>query len=141
MSALLRSLSIALTVSSVSATVGFCNDKDISCAGWSKDGLCETDAVVKDLCPHSCGVCTIMCSDKSEHCAAWAAQGECKTAPDYMHTECPTSCGLCASKVADIHADCKLWGNDGQCEANPDFMNMHCPVTCGVGKPTCKVLP
>ena len=120
------------------ATVGFCNDKDISCASWSRDGLCESDTVVKELCPHSCGVCSLMCSDRDESCASWAKQGECTSSPDYMLKECPTSCGLCTPKCADVHPDCNHWGKEGQCESNPGFMNMHCPSTCGVCKPTCR---
>jgi hypothetical protein len=115
-----------------------CNDKDISCASWSREGLCDTDTVVKDLCPHSCGVCSVVCSDRDESCAAWAKDGECTKSPDYMLKECPTSCGLCAPKCADLHIDCNHWGKDGSCESNAGFMNLHCPVTCGVCKASCK---
>jgi len=94
---------LALTlVGGAAATVGFCNDQDVSCAGWSREGLCESDQVVKDKCPHSCGVCTLMCSDRDEHCANWAKQGECTSAPDFMLKECPTSCGLCTPKCVDL---------------------------------------
>jgi len=122
----------------VSATVGFCNDKDISCGSWSRDGLCDSDAVVKDLCPHSCGVCSLMCSDREENCKSWALEGECTKSPDYMLKECATSCGLCAPKCADVHVDCNHWGKEGQCEGNPGFMHLNCPVTCGVCRGTCK---
>ena len=95
-----------------------CNDKDISCASWSRDGLCDSDAVVKDLCPHSCGVCSLMCSDRDDSCAAWAKDGECTKSPDYMLKECPTSCGLCAPKCADISPDCNHWGKEGNCDSS-----------------------
>ena len=40
-----------------SATIGFCNDNDASCAAWVRDGECEGDngEHVKTICPHSCG--------------------------------------------------------------------------------------
>ena len=100
------------------STLGFCNDKDVSCAAWSRDGLCDTDEVVKDLCPHSCGICSLMCSDRDVSCASWAKEGECTKSPDYMLKECPTSCGLCTPKCADVHVDCNHWGKDGQCESS-----------------------
>merc|ERR1719213_1510769 len=118
---------LATFCSSAAATIGFCNDKDVSCAGWSRDGMCETDEVVKELCPHSCGVCPIICSDRPEHCANWAKDGECKT-----------SCGLCAPRCVDLTPDCNHWGKQGDCDSNPGFMHLQCPVTCGVCRGTCK---
>ena len=72
---------------------GLCNDKDTSCFDWAKDGECEgvNGAHVKDLCPHSCGVCSIVCGDLDDNCAAWAKEGECETSPAYMKKNCPTS--------------------------------------------------
>ena len=117
---------------------GFCNDKDLSCSSWSADGLCDTDAQVKNLCPHSCGVCHIVCSDRHDDCHRWAVNGECESSPEYMLAECATSCGLCSPKCTDLHDDCVVWAKDGQCRSNPDFMNMHCPVACGVCHSACK---
>merc|ERR1719191_1331 len=120
-----RLLALSAIVPFVAATVGFCNDKDISCGSWARDNLCETDEVVKDLCPHSCGVCSLMCSDREESCASWAKDGECTKSPGYMLKECPTSCGLCTPKCADLHKDCNHWSKEGQCDSNPGFMNLH----------------
>ena len=39
----IRTFALALTVSSAAATVGFCNDKDRSCAAWGADGECTGD--------------------------------------------------------------------------------------------------
>merc|ERR1719160_2162336 len=88
----------------VVATVGFCNDKDISC-----------------------GVCSLMCSDREEHCASWAKEGECTSSPDYMLKECPTSCGLCAPKCADVHVDCNHWGKEGVCKGLCKDTHDDCP--------------
>ena len=92
------------------AGIGFCNDKDVSCASWSRDGECDGDNAehVKSICPHSCGVCSLMCGDRDESCAAWAKQGECKENPGHMMKECPTSCGLCSPKCIDVHTDCTV---------------------------------
>ena len=81
--------------SAAEATLGFCNDKDTSCAAWAAAGECEGDngEHVKTLCPHTCGVCSIMCSDRDVSCASWAKEGECEKSPAFMHKECPTSCG------------------------------------------------
>merc|ERR1719326_2677316 len=135
------------TLPLASSTLGFCNDKDVSCASWSRDGLCDTDDVVKDLGPHSCGVCSLMCSDRDVSCAAWAKEGECTKSPGYMHKECPTSCGLCAPNCAvscgvckgvckDTHDDCPGWAKEGECATNPGHTMKTCPVSCGLA--TCK---
>ena len=46
------------------AALGYCNDKDLSCAAWGKAGECTgtNSEVVKEKCPHTCGVCTHICS-------------------------------------------------------------------------------
>ena len=41
MSQLYRAALLSLAFGSVSATIGFCNDKDLSCASWAKHGECE----------------------------------------------------------------------------------------------------
>jgi hypothetical protein len=107
--------------------LGFCNDKDRSCAAWAKDGECDGDnkARVLELCPHTCGVCGLVCNDKHDDCGNWAKSGECTASPEYMSRECPTSCGFCSPKCADINEDCHSWGKEGQCESNPGFMNLH----------------
>ena len=89
----------------VAAHIGFCNDKEPSCSTWARDGECNGDngKHVKSVCPHSCGVCSLVCADREESCSEWAKQGQCKSNADYMHRECPTSCGLCAPRCADIH--------------------------------------
>ena len=76
-------LLILCGLSGTSATLGFCNDKDNSCSAWARDGECEGDNSehVKTICPHSCGVCSLMCSDRDESCASWAKQGECTANP------------------------------------------------------------
>jgi hypothetical protein len=102
---------ILATLTGASATVGYCNDKDPSCATWARDGECDGDngGHVKSICPHSCSVCPVICADRDDSCSAWAKQGECKSSPDYMLKECPTSCGICAPKCADVHTDCNHW--------------------------------
>ena len=95
-----------------------CNDKDISCASWVRDGLCETDEVVKDLCPHSCGTCTLTCEDSDVSCASWAKQGDCINNPDYVLKHCPVECGLCKAKCKDLHQDCHVWQAAGECTNN-----------------------
>ena len=137
---MLRAYLIASLALGASATIGFCNDKDVSCGSWARDGECEGDnnEHVKNICPHSCGVCSIICSDRHESCADWAKQGECKSAPDYMMKECSTSCGLCSPKCIDLSPDCNHWFKEGECASNAHFMNMQCPVSCGVCKPACK---
>ena len=79
--------------------------------------LCDSDAVVKDLCPHSCGVCSLMCSDRDDSCAAWAKDGECTKSPDYMLKECPTSRASAPGR-ADISPDCNHWGKEGNCDSS-----------------------
>ena len=49
-------LSAACLIARVAAW-GYCNDKDVSCANWAKAGECDTGDHVKNLCPHSCGLC------------------------------------------------------------------------------------
>jgi hypothetical protein len=124
----------------VAAGVGYCNDKDSSCAGWGKRGECagNNSEVVKGKCPHTCGVCTIFCSDTEELCDGWRRDGECTKSPDFMSVKCPTSCGLCSPKCADTHANCNTWGQEGLCRERPDIMHLHCPVTCGVCEGKCK---
>lgn len=55
-----------------------CNDTDVSCGSWAKEGECETnpDAMLR-LCPTSCGLCTPECKDLKEECPGWGASGEC----------------------------------------------------------------
>ena len=50
------------------AALGYCNDKDLSCAAWGKQGECTgaNSEVVKAKCPHTCGVCTHICADHKE---------------------------------------------------------------------------
>ena len=93
----MRLSAILVSLSGAAATVGYCNDKDNSCAAWALDGECEGENSehVKNICPHTCGVCTIMCSDREDNCASWAKEGQCADNKDYMHKECQTSCGLC----------------------------------------------
>ena len=102
---------LLITLSGASAGIGFCNDKDASCATWAREGECEGDNSdhVKTICPHSCSVCSLICVDRDDSCSSWAKQGECKSSPDFMLKECPTSCGLCAPKCADVHTDCNHW--------------------------------
>ena len=40
------------------------------CPSWSRDGLCDTDDVVKRLCPHSCSV--------SPHACGWTSSATCE---------------------------------------------------------------
>ena len=93
------------------AALGYCNDKDVSCAGWGKRGECTgaNSEVVKAKCPHTCGVCTIFCEDTQKECDGWRRDGECKNSPDFMSPKCPTSCGLCsplcAGETTDSDAD------------------------------------
>ena len=124
----------------VAAAVGYCNDKDSSCAAWGKAGECtgSNSEVVKGKCPHTCGVCTLFCADTEEACDGWREDGECTNSPDFMRVKCPTSCGLCSPKCADIHANCNTWGQEGLCRKRPDVMHLHCPVTCGVCEGKCK---
>ncbi len=80
-------LSLLALARVTSATLAYCNDKDTSCADWGANGECDGDnsEVVKNLCPHTCGVCShVVCADRDESCGSWAKQGECKTAPEYM---------------------------------------------------------
>ena len=74
-------------------------DKDISCGSWSRDGLCDTDEVVKDLCPHSCGSCPIICRDVEEACPDWAKQGQCADNPHFMRRACMFSCAIHAAEA------------------------------------------
>lgn len=120
--------------------VGYCNDKDISCSVWAKDGECTGDNGdhVKTVCPHSCATCTLVCGDLDESCGTWAKEGECASSPEYMHKNCPTSCGFCSPKCADLHPECSSWAVDGQCEQNPGFMTLNCAVACGICTSGCK---
>jgi hypothetical protein len=122
------------------AAIGYCNDRDASCAAWGKAGECtgNNSDVVKDKCPHTCAVCTILCSDTEEACDGWRRDGECRNSPEFMRAKCPTSCGLCSPKCSDIHANCNTWGQQGLCKGRPDIMHLHCPVTCGVCEGKCK---
>ena len=97
------------------AALGYCNDKDLSCAAWGKAGECTSSnsEVVKDKCPHTCGVCTHICSDLKKDCDGWRRAGECKNSPDFMLAQCPTSCGLCSPQCADIHTNCNSWKSSG----------------------------
>ena len=94
---------------------GYCNDKDLSCAAWGKAGECTgtNSEVVKQKCPHTCGVCTHICSDLKKDCDGWRRAGECKNSPDFMLAQCPTSCGLCSPQCADIHTNCNSWKSSG----------------------------
>lgn len=62
---------------------GYCNDSDESCANWAKAGQCEGNHV-KEMCPHSCAVCSHTCRDSHVMCAAWKDAGECKRNLGYM---------------------------------------------------------
>ena len=97
------------------AALGYCNDKDLSCAAWGKAGECTgtNSEVVKQKCPHTCGVCTHICSDLKKDCDGWRRAGECKNSPDFMLAQCPTSCGLCSPQCADIHTNCNSWKSSG----------------------------
>ena len=85
------------------ASIGYCSDKDSSCAAWGKAGECTGDnsEVVKGKCPHTCAVCTHICGDLDKECDGWRRDGECASSPDFMNEKCPTACGLCAPKCAD----------------------------------------
>lgn len=57
--------SIVLLLVPTVVGIGFCNDKDPSCHAWGKKEECTGDnsAVVRKLCPHTCGVCPLFCAD------------------------------------------------------------------------------
>merc|ERR1719247_3952484 len=116
------------------ATIGFCNDKDISCAAWSRDGLCDTDDVVKGLCPHRCGVCRGVCKDTHDDCPGWAKDGECLSNPGHTMKSCPFSCGVTACKAEHGCADknstaCAIWALDDECLKNPGHTMKSCPFS------------
>ena len=73
------------------AALGYCNDKDLSCAAWGKQGECTgaNSEVVKAKCPHTCGVCTLFCEDTKKECGGWRRDGECKNSPDFMSAQVP----------------------------------------------------
>ena len=120
----MRQAVLAILVAAVSATIGYCNDRDRSCSTWGVDGECTGANAehVRTICPHTCGACTHVCSYLDTSCPQWAQAGECKSSAEYMLTNCPTSCGLCAPKCADVHVDCNHWQKEGACESNPGFM-------------------
>ena len=76
---------------------GFCNDNDVSCASWAKNGECEgkNKDFMKTTCPHSCGTCHHLCRDIEEGCRAWADGGQCEENKPFMYRVCPASCGIC----------------------------------------------
>ena len=120
-------------LSGASATLGFCNDKDNSCGAWARDGECEGDngEHVKTICPHSCGVCSLMCSDRDESCASWAKQGECTSNAGVSSTAAASSLLL---------APCP--GVPPTACTQPDMlhaghMQKECPTSCGLCAPKC----
>ena len=96
---------------------GYCNDADLSCAGWAKDGECSK-AHVKKLCPHSCSVCDHNCRDSDEQCPQWGDGGECETAVEFMYKSCPATCGVCKTRCWDKEADCPAWAREGLCASS-----------------------
>lgn len=117
------------------AAWGYCNDNDVSCANWVKNGECEgkNKDFMKSTCPHSCGTCHHLCRDVEEGCRAWADGGQCEENKDYMFKNCPTSCGLCKPKCYDKEPKdkCGEWARAGECKKNPAIL-ASCPVSCGV---------
>jgi hypothetical protein len=130
-------LSVALQLAGVSAW-GYCNDNDVSCAMWARSKECEGSNAdtVKNLCPHSCSVCTHICRDVEPGCSDWAVNGQCTENVDYMKTNCPTSCGLCKPKCYDKDPSCGNWARGGECKKNPSI-TATCPVSCGICSHLC----
>ena len=95
-------------------------------------------AVMKRMCPRSCGICEHACSDANLTCVAWALGGECDSNADFMLRHCPTSCGICTPECKDHMPECAGWAHLGECAKNPDFALRNCPVSCGVCKSACK---
>lgn len=60
-----------------------CEDTDVSCSAWAKNGDCTTNAgFMLKACPTSCGLCTPACKDVHEDCAGWTSAGACAENPD-----------------------------------------------------------
>ena len=81
---------------------------------------------MKDHCPKSCGLCTLVpspigtnpisvletCKDKDKRCPAWAAYAnQCQTNRLFMSQMCKETCGLCF-KNADEYPHVLEFGNE-----------------------------
>jgi len=130
-----RALWIFLANLPAAFTWGYCNDKDLSCPSWAKQGECSK-AHVKELCPHSCSVCDHNCRDSDEQCPQWGDGGECETAVDFMFKSCPATCGVCKTRCYDKDVDCTAWAREGFCAKNPSLYTL-CPVSCGTCTDMC----
>jgi hypothetical protein len=76
-----------------------CEDTDVSCSNWAKNGDCSTNAgFMLKACPTSCGLCTPTCKDMEDDCESWRDSGACSDNPEYMHKYCESS----APRVAVI---------------------------------------
>ena len=106
-----------------------CEDTDVSCSAWAKNGDCTTNAgFMLKACPTSCGLCTPACKDVHEDCAGWTSAGACAenpdvsnmhmfraAAPSHSRAEAPVTthrvqlaCGSLCSSTARSRAACAV---------------------------------
>lgn len=136
-----RLFALLALVGGVSAGVGFCNDKDVSCAAWVRDGECDGDnaAHVKDQCPHSCGVCAKAPLERCARAPSRPAIG--RTPPSRGRPPTARAAAVkpqvCSLVCGDRHDSCGAWALSGECKSAPDFMHKECPTSCGYCAPKC----
>ena len=145
----LKALTLSLTITAAAAK-GYCNDRDSSCANWGKNGECEggnADAV-KNLCPHTCGVCRWRAprwrrdhshARRSPHTTVYIAASLLLVAPAPLalsasqtsahrprrpHRPHPDSWPRPRRSHAcgDMESHCEAWAKSGECEKSPDYM-------------------
>ncbi|XP_028391807.1 zinc metalloproteinase nas-14-like [Dendronephthya gigantea] len=72
-----------------------CEDDEIYCPLWAKDGGCvEAANPLLLVCRKSCGNCG-PCVDQHPTCKLWADDGHCDKNPSYMWSNCKVSCHIC----------------------------------------------
>lgn len=145
----LKALTFSLTITAAAAK-GYCNDRDSSCANWGKNGECEGDNAdaVKNLCPHTCGVCRWRAprwrrdhshARRSLHTTVYVAASLLLVAPAPLalsasqtsahrprrpHRPHPDSWPRPRRSHAcgDMESHCEAWAKSGECEKSPDYM-------------------
>lgn len=145
----LKTLTFSLTITAAAAK-GYCNDRDSSCANWGKNGECEGDNAdaVKNLCPHTCGVCRWRAprwrrdhshARRSLHTTVYIAASLLLVAPAPLalsasqtsahrprrpHRPHPDSWPRPRRSHAcgDMESHCEAWAKSGECEKSPDYM-------------------
>uniref|UniRef100_A0A1I7XH76 ShTK domain protein n=1 Tax=Heterorhabditis bacteriophora TaxID=37862 RepID=A0A1I7XH76_HETBA len=79
-----------------------CVNLNQCCGPWSSRGECESNtAVLRVVCPASCGRCTPKrsladaCANRVTLCPLYVMQGKCKSNRDWMAENCRMACNLC----------------------------------------------